>query len=99
MSEFDDTLTRLFAEAREALPPDDFLENVARQMGHSRRRRALRRAAAAIAAAGVAVALTPFVVEGSLAVASHLGNALAAPIAWFCSLALAAAYRESLKKK
>jgi len=97
MSEFDDTLTRLFAEARETLPDEDFLRNVAMRMRHAHRRRAVRQAAFATAAAGVAAALTPYVAEGSLAVASHLGawlpafeDALASPIAWACALAVAA---------
>jgi hypothetical protein len=98
MSEFDDTLTRLFAEARETLPPDDFLENVARRMSHARRRRAIGQTAVAIAAVAVAIALTPYVAEGSLAVASHLGNALGSPIVWIGALAVAS-YRASVKRR
>lgn len=90
MSEFDDTLTRLFAEARETPPPDDFLRSVARRISRARRRRAIRRTAIAVAAVGVASALTPYVAAGSLAIASHLGNALGSPVAWVCSLAVAA---------
>jgi hypothetical protein len=98
MSEFDDTLTRLFAEARETPPSDDFLESVARRISHARRRRAIGRTAVAIAAVAVAIALTPYVAEGSLAVASHLGNVLSSPVAWICSLAVAA-YRASVKTR
>jgi hypothetical protein len=97
MTEFDDTLTRLFAEAREPLPEEDFLENVAVRLSQARRRRAIRQAALATAAAGLAVAVTPRVAAGSLAVASHLstwlpafGNVLASPLCWACSLAVAA---------
>lgn len=97
MSEFDDTLSRLFAESREALPAEDFLRSVATGMTHGRRRRAIRRTTLAIAAAGVAVAATPYVAAGTLAVASHLGewlpalgNALASPVAWLCSVAVTA---------
>ena len=97
MTELDDNLTRLFAEARETLPEETFLENVAVRMRHARRRRAMRRAALVAAAAGLAVAVTPIVAEGSLTVANHLGtwlpafgNVLLSPLCWACSLAVAA---------
>jgi hypothetical protein len=97
MNEFDDTLTQLFAEAREPLPAEDFLQGVATRMSQARGRRAIGRAALALAAGGVAAAVTPFVAAGSLAAASHLtewlpalANAPASPIVWLCSLAVAA---------
>jgi uncharacterized protein (DUF2062 family) len=97
MNELDDTLTRLFAEARETLPPEDFLESVALRMNHGRRERALKRAALMTVAAGLGIAVTPFIAEGSLTVASHLGvwllalgNALTSPLGWACSLAVGA---------
>jgi hypothetical protein len=97
MREFDDTLTQLFAEAREALPAEDFLQRVATGVSRARRRRAIGRAALALAAGGVAVAATPYVAAGSLAVASHLGewlptlaHALASPVVWLCAVAVAA---------
>ena len=97
MSEFDDRLTQLFAAARESLPAEDFLQSVATHVSHARRRRAIGRAALALAAAGVAVAATPYVAAGSLAAVSHLGewlpalaNAPASPVVWFCSMAVAA---------
>lgn len=97
MTELDDTLTRLFAEARETLPEETFLQNVAVHMSHARRRRAMRQAGLAAAAVGLAVAVTPYVAEGSLSVASHLGawlpafgNVLVSPLCWACSLAVAA---------
>ena len=97
MTEFDDTLTRLFAEGRETLPAEDFLENVADRMRRARHQRTIRRAALMTAAMVVAVVLTPFVAEGSLAVASHLtaslpslGSTLASPAAWICALAITA---------
>lgn len=97
MNELDDPLTRLFAEAREPLPSEDFLQSLALRMDRARRGRTLRRAALTAAAAGLAVALTPYVAEGSLTVASHvgvwvpaLGNALTSPVGWACSLALGA---------
>lgn len=96
MSEFDDTLTQLFAEARESLPAEDFLQSVATRVSHARRRRAIRRIALAIAAAGVAVAATPYVAVGSLAIVSHLGewlpalaNGLPSSVVWLCSVAVA----------
>jgi hypothetical protein len=97
MTEFDDTLSRLFAEAQETLPAADFLETAAARMRHARRRHTIKQAVFATAGAGIAVALTPDVVEGSLTAAGHLGvwlpalgNALTSPIGWACSLALAA---------
>ena len=97
MSEFDDTLTQLFAEARRPLPAEDFLQSVATHVSRARRRRAIGRTALTLAAAGVAAAATPYVAEGSLAVVSRLGeslpalaNALASPVVWLCALAAAA---------
>jgi hypothetical protein len=97
MSEFDDTLTQLFAEAREALPAEEFLQRVAIGVGRARRRRAIGRTALTVAAGGVAVAATPYVAAGSLAVVGHLGewlpafaHALASPVTWLCSVTVAA---------
>lgn len=97
MTEFDDTLTRLFAEARETLPEKEFLQAITVRMHRARRRRAIRQAVLATAAAGLAVAVTPYVAAGSLSVASHLGvwlpalgNALGSPLCLVCSLAVAA---------
>lgn len=90
MTEFDDTLGRLFAEARESLPADDFLEDARMRMRHARRRRAMKRAALMAVAAIVALASTPYIVAGSLAWLPALGNALTSPIAWVCALAIAA---------
>jgi hypothetical protein len=96
MNEFDQTLSRLFAEARETPPADDFTERVIIRMTQARRRRAVKQAVLTTAAAGLAIALTPYLVEGSLAGASHLGDwlpalggALASPAGWACSLAVA----------
>lgn len=97
MTEFDDTLARLFAEARETLPEEDFLRNMAVRLHRARRRRAIKQRVLATAAAGAAVAVTPYVAAGSLNVATHLaawlpalGNALASPVCLACSLAVAA---------
>ena len=97
MTEFDDTLTRLFAEARETLPAEDFLQRTAVRLSQARRRRSIKRVILSMAAAGLAVALTPQVVAGSLAVASHVvawlpsfGNELTSPIGSLCALAVVA---------
>lgn len=94
MSEFDDTLAQLFAAAREPLPAEDFLQSVATHVSHARRRRALGRTTLTLAAAGVAVAATPYVAAGSLAAVSHLGewlpalaSAPASPVVWLFSVA------------
>lgn len=95
MTEFDDTLTRLFAESQETLPAEDFLENLASRMHRARRQRTIRRTALVAAAAVLVLVLTPFVAEGSLTAANYLtaslpslGSALASPVAWICSLAI-----------
>jgi hypothetical protein len=97
LTEFDDTLTRLFAETRKSLPADDFLAGVIFRMERERRRRTIKRAAAATAAAALAMVLTPYIIEGSLAVASRLvtglpmvENALGSPTVWLGSLAIGA---------
>lgn len=97
MTEFDDTLARLFAEARETHPEEDFLQHVAVRLARARRRRAIKRVVLAAIAAGLAVAVTPYVAAGSLDVARHLGawlpaigNALGSPVCLACSLAVAA---------
>lgn len=88
--EFDDTLGRLFAEAREELPVEDFLEQVAAGMRRARRRRTMRLAVFVAAAAVLALVLTPYVVAGSLAWLPGIGNALTSPISWICALAIIA---------
>lgn len=95
MTDFDDTLTRLFAETRQAPPADDFLASLISRMERERRRRAIGLAMSATVAAALAIVSTPYVAEGSLAAASHLGawlpaigNALASPIAWLFALVL-----------
>jgi hypothetical protein len=97
MTGFDDTLTRLFAEAREPLPTEEFLETVAIRVHHARRRRTLKQAVSTGVAAVLALLLTPRIVTASLAGATHLGvwlpalgNALTSPLGWAFSLALAA---------
>lgn len=97
MSEFDETLTKLFAEARESLPAEDFLERVATDVTRVRRRDVIRRALLILPAAAVAVAATPYVAAGSLRVVSHLGpwlpalsGSLDSPVTWLCWLAVVA---------
>ncbi|HEX5458618.1 MAG TPA: hypothetical protein VFX20_01475 [Steroidobacteraceae bacterium] len=88
MTELDDTLTRLFAEARETPPAEDFLKDVLLRVHRARRRRAMKRAALIAVAAVLALVLTPCIVAGSLAWLPGLGNALTSPIAWVCALVL-----------
>lgn len=97
MSELDDTLTQLFAEARESLPAEEFLQSVASGLDEARRRRAIRRTILTLGAAALAAAATPYVVMGSLAVVSHCGKwlpafagALASPVVWLCAVAITA---------
>jgi len=97
LDDCDDSLGRLFAEARETLPTDDFLEHVALRISQARRRSAIKRMAVTAAGAALALAATPYIATGSLTVADHLGtslpavgNALTSPIGWLGSLALAA---------
>lgn len=105
MTDFDDTLTRLFAETRQTPPADDFLASLISRMERERRRRAIGLAMSATVVAALAIVLTPYVAAGSLAAASHLGawlpaigNALASPIAWLCALVIAASSRRRAKR-
>jgi hypothetical protein len=97
MTEPDDTLIRLFAEAQARLPADDFLQGVTRRMERERRRRGIKLVTMTAAAGGLAIAATPYVARGSIVVADHLGiwlpavgGALTSPIGWACSVAIAA---------
>jgi hypothetical protein len=83
MSEFDDTLSRLFAESRQILPADDFQQRLAIRMSQTRHRHTIAQVVLRAGAAAVAIAATPYVVTASLAGASNLGL-------WLCSLAVAA---------
>lgn len=83
MSEPDDTLKRLFVEARQTLPADDFTASLAIRIGQARRRRTIAQLALRAGAVAIAIAATPYVVAASLAGASNPGL-------WACSLALAA---------
>lgn len=83
MTELDETLSGLFAEAREALPADEFERKLAIRLSQARRRRTMKQVVLSAAVAGIAIAATPYVVTASLAGASNLGL-------WACSLAVAA---------
>lgn len=83
MSELDDSLNRLFAEARQTLPADDFAQRLAISMSQARRRRTIAQLFLRAGAVGIAIAATPYAVTASLAAASNPGL-------WVCSLALAA---------
>jgi hypothetical protein len=97
MSEFDHTLTQLFASARETLPAEDFVQGVATVVSHARRKRAIGRTALALAAVAVAGAATPYIAAGSLTAVSHvaewlpaLASALSSPVVWLSAVAVAA---------
>lgn len=97
MSELDDTLTRLFAQAQASLPADPFLETVILRMQRQRRWRTVQLATGMATGAMLAVALTPYAVSGSIALAAlsarwlpAIGNAFASPLGWACALAVTA---------
>ncbi len=95
MSEPDDQLLRLFAEMRAPERGEEFVASVAVRIGHARRGRTIARIGAFAALLALAVAATPYVAEGSLALTGRLasatpalGNALASPAGWIGSLAI-----------
>jgi hypothetical protein len=83
MTDPDDTLSRLFAEARQTPSGDDFQEEVASRIHRARRRGTIGQVALAAAAAGLAIGLTPYAVAVSLTGAGNLG-------VWVCTLGVAA---------
>ena len=96
MSEPDDLLMRLFAEARAPERDEEFVASVAIRIGRARRRGTIARIGAFAALLALAVAATPYVAEGSLALAGRLvsatpalGSALTSPAGWAGSAALA----------
>jgi hypothetical protein len=96
MSNPDEDLTRLFAASDSSVSTEEFVTNVMRRIGRERRQRMLRRVALALLLVVVAAAATPYVVEGSLEIASRFVDALAAfgavlasPAGWACTILLA----------
>lgn len=96
MSEHDDQLLRLFAETRAPERDEEFVASVAARVGRARRRRSITRIAAFAALVALAAAATPYVAEGSLALAGRLvsstpalGNALTSPAGWAGSAVIA----------
>ena len=93
---WDEDLTRLFDEARHALPAEDFAERVASRVRVVQRRRTLRRYGSWLLAAACAVAVSPYALEGSFALTARmerwlpdLGGALVSPAGWVCSILFA----------
>ena len=96
MSEPDDQLLRLFANTRAPEKGEEFVRSVAVRIGRARLRRTSARIGAFAALLALAVAMTPYVAEGSLALAGRLvsaspalGNALVSPAGWVASTAIA----------
>lgn len=96
MPESDDLLMRLFAEARAPRAGDEFVASVAARIGRARLRGRVARIAAFALLAALAVAATPYVAEGSLALADRLasglpalGAALVSPVGWAASVVIA----------
>ncbi len=94
--DIDSDLTRLFDEARHALPPGEFAERVGLRIHGARRRRALRRILTWLAVAVCAAAASPYAVQASLALVDRmeqwlpdLGRTLVSPAGWACSILLA----------
>ncbi len=93
---WDDELACLFEEARHALPAGDFAERVASRIRKKRRRQTLRRIAVWLIGAVCVAAASPYIVQGSLAVADRteswipaVGGALLSPAGWAGSLLFA----------
>ena len=96
MSHSDEDLTRLFAESRSSVSTEEFVTNVMTRIDRERRLRMLRKVALAILLVIVAAAATPYVVEGSLDVASRFvdgvaafGAVLSSPAGWVCAIVAA----------
>jgi len=96
MSEHDDRLLRLFAETRAAERDEEFVASVAVRIRRARLRRSITRIGTFAAFVALAVAATPYVAEGSLALAGRLvsvtpalGNTLASPAGWAGSAVIA----------
>jgi hypothetical protein len=76
--EIDPGLMRLFAQAREPLPAEAFLEEVARGLRRAQRLRLLCSAVTLAAIAILALLLTPLVVRTSLSLAQYAAERLTA---------------------
>ena len=87
--EIDPGLMRLFAQAREPLPAQAFMEEAARSLRRAQRLRLLWSVATLTAVAVLALLFTPFVAHGSLSLAqfaterfSVLPAVLMTPTSW-----------------
>ncbi len=86
---WDEDLTRLFDEARQPLPAEEFAERVAFRVRRVQRWRTRRRLVSWLLAAACAFAVSPYVLQGSFALAAcmdrwlpSLGGALLSPAGW-----------------
>ncbi len=88
----DHDLARLFDEARVQLPAQNFLEQVETRIGRARRVRLALQIGGVALVTAVAIAVTPYVAEGSLAAGHYASewlrrfpSVLASPAGWVCS--------------
>jgi len=102
----DRDLARLFAQAHELLPPETFALAVERSVQRSRTRRRFWRMVLFVDMVVGALVLSPFVMEGSVAMANylsmgiaHLGSALLSPIGIGCSLAFGAWFLRRIRRQ
>ena len=96
MFDSDEDLTRLFAETHGYAPAEEFVTSVMTRIRRERRQRTLRYMALALLLVAAVAAATPYIAEGSLAIASRFvdglapfGAALGSPASWACALVLA----------
>jgi predicted anti-sigma-YlaC factor YlaD len=75
-NEFDDRIAQLFEKAREPLDSREFVQRVSIQISRARRKRNLAIIALWLTAVVALVAVTPWIVKGSLAFGKSLDLAL-----------------------
>jgi len=102
---FDRNLAGLFDQKHEPLQPTDFSLAVERRVEHVRRRRRFWHAVALIDVLVAALIVTPYVMDGSAAMAAYLssavaslGNAMLSPIGIGCSLAFSAWFLRRIRR-
>ena len=101
----DRDLARLFDQAHEPLPPEAFSFAVERRVQRSRTRRGFWRIAWLVDVLIGALLLSPYVMDGSVAMADALsigiarfGSALMSPIGVGCSLAFGAWFLRRIRR-
>ena len=102
---FDQNLARLFDQAHEPLPGADFSLGVERSIRHARRRGRFWRVVLFIDLVVAALILSPYALDGSVAIAdslstaiAHLGGALISPYGIGGSLAFSAWFLRRLRR-